>query len=135
MVEQDKFKTSNTDEILDFVRDMLDKEYVLDNNLEFVDEDDFYNQYCGISVKVGKKSKFARIPTRYVKYVLEKKYRETRSPKYIGSVLKDIIDYKPAKYHGKIDNCYCIKEVARPDRREKNTLKTKDEELSELFNC
>lgn len=135
MVEQDKFKTSNTDEILDFVRDMLDKEYVLDNNLEFVDEDDFYNQYCGISVKVGKKSKFARIPTRYVKYVLEKKYRETRSPKYIGSVLKDIIDYKPAKYHGKTDNCYCIKEVARPDRRGKSILKTKDEELSELFNC
>lgn len=131
MVEQSKYKTSNTDEVLDFVRDMFEREYVLNTNLEFENEDDFYNQYCGISVKVGTKSKFARIPTRYIKYVLDKKYRENRSPKYISSVLKDIIEYKHAKYHGKTDNCYCQVDVNRANHR----AKSKEEEIAELFNC
>lgn len=135
MVEQEKYKTSNTDEIMDFVRDMLDREYILDQHGEFIDEDDFYNQYTGNITKVGTKSKIARIPSGYIKYVLDKKYHEKRTPSYIKGVLKNILEYKPAKYHGKTTNCYNIKNVQTVNTKATvyNKLISKDDEMNSLF--
>lgn len=127
MLEQDKYKISNSDEILDFVRDMFDKEYILNNKNEFDNEEDFYLQYCNISTKTGEYSKMSRIPTRYVKYVLLKKYHESRTPSYIASALKDLIIYKKAIYHDRTDNCYCL--VTEQYEKRKNTQDFSAEKL------
>lgn len=129
MIEQQKFKTSNTDEVIDYVRDMINTEYILDDQGEFINEDDFYEQYSGFSNKVGLKRPIKKIPTRYIKYVLYKKYKESRTPSYISSVLKDDITYKVSRYKNVSTKCYIIKNTEN-----ENNMNNKDNEMISLFN-
>ena len=129
MIEQQKFKTSNTDEVIDYVRDMINTEYILDDQGAFINEDDFYEQYSGFSNKVGVKRPIKKIPTRYIKYVLYKKYKESRTPSYISSVLKDDITYKVSRYKNVSTKCYIIKNTEN-----ENNINNKDNEMISLFN-
>lgn len=113
--EQEKFKISNDDEMLDVVRDVFETEFILNSKGEFDNVDDFYNQYCRLSTKQGCSQKFTRIPTNYIKYLMTKKFHDTRTPKYISSTLKDILTYKKAVYQKA--SVWCYSRIDEIDKR------------------
>ena len=60
---------------------------------------------------------------------LYKKYKESRTPSYISSVLKDDITYKVLKYKNISTRCYIIKNTEN-----ENNINNKDLEMISLFN-
>ena len=112
---QEDVKTSKGDEILDLIRDIFETNFILNSKGEFDNEDDFYEQYYGLSAKQGNKNKFDRIPTRYIKYLCIKKYHESRNPSYIKNNLRDIIEYKKAGYKNTTE--WCFARIGEIDKR------------------
>ena len=111
--EQKKFKISNDDETLDSLKDILLDEYILNSQNEFDDLDDFYNQVNKLSTKQGIKKPLNRIPGSYIKYILKKKFNESRTGTYIAASLKDILEYKTAMYNNRIQRCFCLKDETK----------------------
>ena len=96
---QKEFKTFTDDDSIDYIKNILNKEYVLVSG-EFNDDNDFLKQYTDENVYTVPKEHINKIPMSSLKYVLRKVYNVDRNSKYIALALKDKWEYKYIKYHG-----------------------------------
>ena len=101
--EMTQFKTFNDDVVIDYVKQILDKSYHLNNNGEFVSEMDLFEQYTGNKdYENDKKSKINKIPYSYLRYVLKRHYNEERTGNYIGNGLGGDWKYKAIRYNNRV---------------------------------
>lgn len=98
--DQKQYKTYNDDIYIDYIKDILDKGYILVNG-EFNDNNDFLKQYSGETIIPGNKSYINKIPMSSLVYVLKNVYKDTRNSKFISIALSDEWEYKVLKYNGK----------------------------------
>lgn len=96
-----EFKTYTNDKAIDYVNEILDKEYNLNDKGEFSDIIDFDKQCNDNVVYETQKQKINKIPMSSLLYVLKSKYKEDRPAKYIALALSQDWDYKPIYYGGK----------------------------------
>lgn len=94
---QKEFKTYTNDVAIDYIKEILDKPYVLLNGM-FNDNNDFLRQYTGENTYVGTKSYINKIPMSSLIYVLKNVYKVERNAKYIANALKDEWEYKKIMY-------------------------------------
>ena len=113
--DQKQYKTYNDDIYIDYLKDILDKEYVLVNG-EFNDNNDFLHQYNDTNV-LGNKSYINKIPMSSLIYVLKNVYKDTRNSKFVAIALSDEWDYKVIKYKGK-----CVRGLMRKERKTCTTV-------------
>lgn len=86
---QKTFKKYNDDTVIDYLYNILNKDYVLVDG-KFNDDNDFYNQYHGNNMYDDKiRTKITKIPVSSLLYVLKKEYGESRPIRYIGTALND----------------------------------------------
>ena len=104
---QQQFKTYNDDEIVDFVKDVLDREYVIDQDGEVTDLDQIDNNYAD-----GPKYKINKIPGFVISQLIQRKFRSSRSTKYLEISLEGEWKYVSARYK-KTDKI--IKSLVRVD--------------------
>lgn len=97
--DQKQYKTYNDDIYIDYLKDILDKEYVLVDG-EFNDNNDFLHQYNDTNV-LGNKSYINKIPMSSLIYVLKNVYKDTRNSKFVAIALSDEWEYKVIWYKGK----------------------------------
>ena len=97
---QKEFKTFTDDVVIDYLRDILDKPYVLVNGC-FNDNNDFLKQYTEESIYVCNKTYINKVPASSLIYVLRNVYKVERSAKYIALALSDEWEYKKIKYKGR----------------------------------
>lgn len=105
---QKDFKTFNDDFNIDYVRDILDKAYVLVNG-EFNDNNDFLRQYNDDNVYTAPKSYINKIPLSSLLYVLKSVYKIDMHSKYLKIALSADWDYKNIWYKGKSYKGLCRK--------------------------
>lgn len=98
--DQRQYKTFNDDIFIDYIKDILDKPYLLVNG-EFNDNNDFLRQYSDETILEGNKTYINKIPMSSVLYVLKEKYRDVRNPKFVAAALSDEWEYKNIWYRGK----------------------------------
>lgn len=98
--DQRQYKTFTDDIYVDYIRDILDKEYVLVDG-EFNDNNDFLNQYNGSTMVCGNKSHINKIPMSSLVYVLKNVYKEEKKTKFIAQAIGNEWEYKVIWYHGK----------------------------------
>lgn len=97
---QREFKTYTDDIAIDYVRDILDKEYILHNEC-FKDLNDFVEQCKGIQFYEGVKEHVKKIPMSWLLYVLKEVYKVERASKYVAIALSQEWEYKVVKYNNK----------------------------------
>lgn len=97
---QRKFKNFYDDPCIDWIKDILNKEYVLKENGEFNDDNDFLRQYRGDNLYEGPKSKINKIPVSSLIYVLKEAYKTEKNCKYIRTALNKEWEKKPIRYNG-----------------------------------
>lgn len=87
--KQKESKKFRNDPVISYVKDILDKEYVLVKG-KFNDDIDFYNQFVGNRIYDNDmmKSKLDKIAMSSLLYVLKKAYGETRAVNYIINALE-----------------------------------------------
>lgn len=90
---QQEFKTYNDDEIVDFVKDALDREYVIDQDGEVTEVDQIDNNYAD-----GPKYKINKIPGFVISQLIQRKFRSSRSTKYLEMSLGGEWKYANARY-------------------------------------
>ena len=101
-----KFKTYQDDSVIDYVREILDKEYsfeVVDDKVtgQFKDMNDFLQQAKGQTIYGSTNGKINKIPMSALHFVLKDIYMEDRPTKYIVQALSDEWEYKVIYYHDK----------------------------------
>lgn len=97
-----KFKTYTDDKVIDYVKDILDSDYNLNQNGEFDDTMDFLNQYNkSVVYTENANQKINKIPMSALLFVLKSVYKEDRPSKYIALALSQDWEYKVIKYKGK----------------------------------
>lgn len=82
-----QFKTFSDDVVFDYVNDILDKSYKLNDKGEFNSATDFLEQYSDSKTYDTMDGKIVKIPYSYLKYVLKKQYNEERKGTYIDNGL------------------------------------------------
>ena len=99
---QKDFKKYNDDVVIDYINNILNKEYILVDG-RFNDDNDFLNQYTNNKVyENNNKTNINKITISSLLYVLKKVYGETRPSKYIGTALSDEWKYSTVRnYNGK----------------------------------
>lgn len=90
---QQQFKTYNDDDIVDFVKDVLDREYVINSDGEVTDVDQIDNNYAD-----GPKYKINKIPGFVISQLIQRKFRSSRSTKYLEISLGGEWKYANARY-------------------------------------
>lgn len=102
--EQKQFKTLNDDQVKDYVNNILNKKYVLNDKGEFNSDSDFLRQFTEENMYDDMiKSELTKIPISSLKYVLKKVYNEDRSGRYIGKLVEGEWKYSSVKYYGSKD--------------------------------
>lgn len=101
-----KFKTYQDDSVIDYVREILDKEYsfeVVDDKVtgQFKDMNDFLKQVTSEIVYGTTNGKINKIPMAALHFILDSVYRKDRPTKYIVQALSEEWEYKVINYHGK----------------------------------
>lgn len=101
-----KFKTYQDDSVIDYVREILDKEYsfeVVDDKVtgQFKDMNDFLKQVTSETVYGTTNGKINKIPMAALHFILDSVYRKDRPTKYIVQALSEEWEYKPILYQGK----------------------------------
>lgn len=95
-----EFKTYTDDVVIDYIKEILDRKYYLDNKGEFEDAMDILNQYN--KTKMYDNNGFInKIPMAALHWVLKSVYKEDRPSKYIALALSQEWEYKPISYKGK----------------------------------
>lgn len=117
--QQREFKTYNDDANMDYIKDILNKEYNL-NNGEFNSNMDFLNQYNETDI-YQKNGYINKIPMSSLIYVLKTVYKVERSSKYIALALSNEWDYKTIKYNGQCVRGLFRKEPIESIKNVKNT--------------
>ena len=98
-----QFKTFNDDVVIDYVRNIFDKPYYLNNKGEFNSELDLFKQYTeNVEYDNDKKGKIVKLPYSYLRYVLKNHYHEERAANYIGNGLGNEWKYKSIRYNDKV---------------------------------
>ena len=116
-----EFKTYNNDTVIDYIRDILDTEYVLKPNGEFEDPMDFVNQYTKKDVYADcLMHKINKIPMSAITFILKNVYKEERNPKVIALALSDEWEYKRISYKGQTKLGLYRKNQIMYDNHEKN---------------
>jgi len=96
-----EFKTYTDDKVIDYVNDILNNDYYLDDKGEFDSPINFLEQYKGNKMYENANQKINKIPMSAVLYVLKEVYKIERSNKYIGLALSQDWEYKNIFYKGK----------------------------------
>lgn len=99
-VVQKDFKKYNDDYVIDYIKDILNKPYILVNGC-FNDDNDFLRQYNGENIYTGIKTYINKIPMSSLMYVLKKVYGEAKHAKYITDALSSEWKYVRIKYKDK----------------------------------
>lgn len=99
--DQLQYKTFNDDHVIEWVKNILEKEYILKDNGEFNSDDDFLDQFNGSNVYTGPKKYINKIPLSSLIYVLNNKYKDKRADKTIIQALSDEWEKKPIWYYGR----------------------------------
>lgn len=98
-ITQREFKTFTDDIAIDYIRDILDKKYLLLNNECFNDLNDFVEQYRGSKFyDEGIKENLTKIPMSWVLHVLKDVYKIERNAKHVANALSEEWEYKTIKY-------------------------------------
>ncbi len=98
-----QFKTFTDDVVIDYVRNILDKKYHLDDKGEFASEKDLYEQYTDSKIyENGTSCKIVKLPYSYLRFVLKNHYHEERAANYIGNGLGNEWKYKSIRYNDKV---------------------------------
>lgn len=95
---QNQFKTFNDDEIVDFVKDALDREYVINSDGELYDMDQINNTFA-----TGPKHHINKIPGFILSQLIIQKFKTQRGTKYLEAALGGEWRYQAARYK-KLDN-------------------------------
>lgn len=126
--EMVQFKTYTDDPVIDYVRDILDRDYSFEvigekSTGEFVDCNDFLRQAKGDTIHTGLKEKINKIPMSALHFVLKDIYKEDRNSKYIALAISNEWDYKTIKYKGKsIRGLYRKNQIVSEVKTEDNSL-------------
>lgn len=96
--EQNKFKTFNDDDIVDFVKDVLDREYVINSEGEVTDIDQINNTF-----NTGPKHHINQIPGFVLTQLISQKFKTQRGPKYLEIALAGEWRYANTRYK-RLDN-------------------------------
>lgn len=96
-----EFKTYNNDIVIDYIKEILNKNYQLNSDGTFDSELDFYNQFTDNKIYDSQSDNINKIPMSSLSFVLKKFYNEERPAKYIALALSDEWEYKMIKYKGK----------------------------------
>lgn len=99
--EMTQFKTFTDDVVIDYVRNILDKTYRLNNRGEFNSEVDLFKQYTENNEYDNNNStgKIIKLPYSYLRYVLKNHYHEERTGIYICNGLGSEWKYKTIRYN------------------------------------
>ena len=97
---QKEFKTFTDDINIDYIKDILDRPYMLVNG-EFNDNNDFLKQYTEDNMYTGIKTYINKIPMSSLIYVLKNVYKVEKNAKYIKLALSSEWEYKNIWYKGK----------------------------------
>ena len=100
-----EFKTSNDDDGVNLVRDILSRTYKLNEKGEFNDYDDFLRQVSGDIRYEHQNQHINRIPVYWLSLILSNKYHINRSGRFIGQGLQDEWKYQSARYHKRSEKC------------------------------
>lgn len=106
---QIEFKTFNDDNVIDWIKEILNKPYVLVNG-EFNDNNDFLRQFQDEVISSVPMTYINKIPMSSLAYVLKNVHRESRNAKYIAMALKPDWEYKVIWYKGSSHWGLCRKE-------------------------
>lgn len=124
--QQTKYQSSNEDEIIDYIRLILSRNYTLNSKGEFTDINDFINQLQESPTSLNA-HKINKIPIAFITIAVRNAFGNShfkRSSSYILKAMPEIIDeVKTSKYNGTPTKCFIIKDT--------NCLNTND--LNELF--
>lgn len=100
--EMQQFKTFSDDVVFDYINEILEKRYKLDNKGEFNSPKDFWEQYKDYKYYDDMEDgKITKIPYSYLKYVLKNEYHEERGGIYIGNGLGSDWKYQSIRYKNK----------------------------------
>lgn len=99
---QREFKTYTDDFVIDFIKEILNRKYHLQDTGTFKNLEDFKSQCCGdrnfednfMSQTIDK------IPMSWLAHILKVKFNESRTGKYIALALSSEWEYKTIKYNG-----------------------------------
>lgn len=131
-----EFKTYNTDVAIDYIRTILEKEYVLVNG-EFDDDNDFLSQVTGTRIvtetPTAVKCKINKIPMSYILHVIKTIYKTERKGKYVANSLSADWDYKSIRYGN--GNLVFWGLVRKNVEKQENTEKSSYQTTMEFFDA
>lgn len=90
---QSQYKTFNDDEIVDFVKDALDREYVINAEGEVTDIDQINNTFAS-----GPKYHINKIPGFILTQLIQQKFKTQRGTKYLEAAMGGGWRYTNARY-------------------------------------
>ena len=93
-----QFKTFSDDVVFDYINDILEKSYKLNNKGEFKSVTDLLEQYKDNKIYDNMEGKICKIPYSYLKFVLKNAYNEERKGTYIAHGLGKKWEYKSIRY-------------------------------------
>ena len=91
--KQSQFKTYNDDDIIEYIKDVLDGEYYINSDGEVYDISQLDNNTC-----TGLKYKINKIQGYVLTEMVNRKFREKRSTKYIETALGGEWTYIPTRF-------------------------------------
>lgn len=122
--QQSKYQSSNEDEVIDYIRLILSRNYTLNNKGEFNDINDFMEQLKESPTSLNT-NKIKEIPIAFITIAIRNAFGNSqfkRTSTYILKALPEIIEeVKTSRYNGTPTKCFIIKDT--------NCLKTNDLEL------
>lgn len=98
---QRDFKTFNDDVAIDYIKEILYKDYTLYNGC-FKDLNDFSTQFKSGDYYEGAKEKLTKVPMSWVIHVLKDNFHMDKSSKYIAAAFSKEWDYKVIRYGDKV---------------------------------
>lgn len=103
---QNDFKSFNNDIEMEFFREIMEREFIVNDKGEFSSLQDFINQVNNLNGETGLETKkyIHTIPAKYVKTWADQKKYSWKSGKYIAAAIG--CDYKKAWYQGKPQWCF-----------------------------
>lgn len=97
---QRQFKAFNDDEAIEYIKEILNKKYLINPN-GTIELDDFYGQFTGMNKYDSvMEVQLNKVPMHYVHFILRKYFNCDRSTKYIQDAVSDEWEYKVIKWSG-----------------------------------
>lgn len=113
--KQKKFKTFNNNPVVDWVRDILDREYCLNQFHAFDTPQAFLAQVQSPEMYGGKKEKLSKLPYNYLIFVLKKIYGESCSVNMFRQAFGDEWEVKKISWQDSNKNVKTVRGIKRAD--------------------